>query len=1179
MVISFLQKTALVSLAVLSHQLTQAQPIALARQQSRSTEVIQTVPAAGQKMKEVLTELSRQHQVSILFEETTVNGIVVPANVRLRSGKLEKQLETLLKPYDLMFKKVGNQAYYIIKNPAKASAPATPALESMNTPVSLKEPTAAGSPVFSPNAPSVNIADFTVSGKVSSENGEGLPGVSVVIKGTQRGTVTNAEGTYSLSVPEAANGATLVFSFVGYLSQEMNVKASTTVNVSLKPDDKVLEEIVVIGYGTARKSDLTGAVGSVKEAELKERPAASLTQALAGRMPGVQVNNNSGRPGGRTTIRVRGFSSINSSNNPLYVVDGVMLPQGNQNQFSSAIDYINPNDIVSVEVLKDASSTAIYGARGANGVVLVTTKKGKSGEGQVTYNVDFSVNAIGPNRPRVLNSRQYMDVEDLAWANMAKYDPAGWAAGKWAYLNPKLRRIDPRVWNSDGSPKYDTDWFKETTQNKLSQNHQLGFSGGNDRTQYSISLGFRDDQGLLKTSYMKRYSGRFTIDDQVKSWLKMGGTLSYNNQTENLVDVNDAVARQIVEDFPFLPVQYEDGSFANNRDFPFAEGTMSSYHRLMGRRYILNTQTTTGSLYSNISLAKGLEMRTVLGANVQTQEVNQSSTRTLEIGANGTASANNFRDSFWSLENYLTYNKQINDKHAINALLGVSWQESNYFAIGASVRNFATDYFGFNNLGAGATNPAVSSGASRFSFNSYFGRINYSLMEKYLVTFTGRADGSSKFGNNHKFAFFPSAALAWRASEEEFLKGNAIISNLKVRTSFGLTGNSEIPPYSSLSLLSSNYATIYGDSRVSGTGISRLANPDLRWEKTAQTDVGVELGLLKGRINLEADYYYRKTTDMLLDAPVPRTSGYGTIRRNVGSMQNKGFEFGLNTVNIDAGGFQWNSTFNISFNRNKVLSLATPSDIFNVGGPNFTNPTNVIRVGEPVGSFWGLTRVGVWSEAEREEAARFVSYRNGLTMLPGDIKYLDVNGDRAITDADRSIIGNGSPKAWGAFSNTFRYKNFDLTLELQFSYGNDVMDLNISTSEDRQALANSYTSVLNAWTPTNQNSQIAEIRDTRAGYVLNVDSYWIKDGSFLRGRNLLFGYTFPGVVTNKLKLNRLRAYATVQNFFLLVKDKIIGDPEVTPTNQGDANSAFSQGMIWHNYPKPTTFMFGLQIGL
>lgn len=1018
--------------------------------------------------------------------------------------------------------------------------------------------------------------DKIVTGKVVDETNSPLPGVSIVLKGTQRGTVTDGNGQFKLDVPDAK--ATLIFSFVGYQPQEIVVGNQTTINLTLKGDSKVLEEIVVIGYGTLKKSDLTGAVGSVKADQLLERPAPSLTQALSGRMAGVQVNTNSGRPGGRTTIRVRGFSSINSSNNPLYVVDGVMLPQGNQNQFTSAIDYINPNDIVSVEVLKDASSTAIYGARGANGVILVTTKKGKAGEGTVTYNADFSVNTIGPNRPEVLNAKQYLAVEDLAWANMAKYDPVGWAAGKWAYLNPKLRRTDPRIFDANGNPLYDTDWFKETSQNSLSQNHQLGFSGGNERTQYSFSLNYRDDQGLIKTSYMKRYAGRFTIDDQIKKWLKVGGTLSYNNQSENLVDINDAVARQIVEDFPFMPTRYADGTFANNRDYPYAEGTMSSLHRLMGRKYILNTQTTVGSMYSNINIAKGLEMRTVFGVNVLTQENNQSQTRTLNIGGNGNASTSNRKESFWSLENYLTYNKQIGDKHSLTALLGISWQETNAFSMSASINNFATDYFGFNNLGAGATNPGVGSGASRFAFNSYFGRINYTLSNKYLFTLTGRADGSSKFGDNHKFAFFPSGAFAWRLSEEDFLKGNNVISNLKLRTSFGLTGNSEIPAYSSLALLSSNYATLYNDSRVSGTGISRLANPDLRWEKTAQADVGVELGLLKGRVNIEADLYYRETTDMLLDAPVPRTSGYATIRRNVGSMYNKGVEIAINSTNIDNGVVQWNTTFNISMNRNKVLSLATPSDIFNVGGPNFTNPTNVIRIGEPVGSFWGLTRLGVWSEAEREEAAKFTSYRNGLTILPGDIKYLDVNGDKAITDADRSIIGNGSPKGWGALTNTVRYKNLDLTLELQYMYGNDVMLMNLHPSEDRQALANSYTSVLNAWTPQNQNTMIAEIRDTRAGYVTNVDSHWIKNGSFLRGRNLLLGYTFPSHVTSKLKLSRLRVYTSAQNFFLLVEDKIVGDPEVTPTNQGDGNSAFSQGMIWHNYPKPTTYMLGIQVG-
>jgi TonB-linked SusC/RagA family outer membrane protein len=1038
--------------------------------------------------------------------------------------------------------------------------------------------------VASSKVANIKIADRTIKGRVTDKaNNEGLPGVNVVVKGSSIGTTTDEKGDYILDV--AGNSSVLVFSFVGYISQEIEVGNRSVLDVAIESDTKALSEVVVIGYGTAKKSDLTGSVGSVKEEQLKERPSPSLNQALQGKVSGVQVNVNSGRPGGRGNVRIRGFSSINSSNNPLYVVDGVMLPQGNQNQQSQAIDYINPNDIVSVEVLKDASSTAIYGARGANGVILVTTKKGKSGDGVITYSVDLSVPTAGPKRAKVLNAQEYLDVEDLSYKNMAKFDPAGWAAGSYASHNPQVRRAAlqakyPEIFTvrPDGTfaPNYDTDWFKEATQHRVSQNHQLGFSGGNNKTTYALSLNYRDDQGLLKTSYLKRYSTRFSIDDQVKKWLKIGATLSYNYQTENLVDVSDAVPRQMVEDFPFLPVKYKDGNFANNRDYPGAEGAFSSVHRLMGRRYIQNTQNTLGSLYSNITLAPGLEMRSVLGINVLSREINQSETRTLRIGDAGFAAKDNRKELFWSFENYLTYNKTFGGIHAINALLGISWQETQIQTTGAEVRGFATDFFSYNNLGAGATSPTVRSGASRFAFNSYFGRLNYTLKDKYLFTVTGRADGSSKFGENHKFAFFPSAAVAWKISDEEFLKGNSVISNLKLRTSHGLTGNSEIPAYSSLSLLSSTYATIYNDGRVNGTGINRLPNNDLRWEKTAQTDVGVEVGFLKGRISVEADYYYRKTTDMLLDAPVPRSSGYAVIRKNVGSMQNKGFEFTLNTVNIERGDFSWNTSFNISLNRNKILSLATPADIFGVGGPGITNQTSVIRVGEAAGAFWGLTRLGTWSEQERDEAAKFRSYRGSFTMLPGDIKYKDFNNDGVISDADRTIIGNGSPKGWGSLANTVRFGNFDLMLDLQYSYGNDLMDMNLHASEDRVSLANSYATVLDAWTPTNQNTPIAQLRDTKAGYVTNVDTRWIFDGSFIRGRNLLLGYTFPTEIVNKMKLSRLRLYLSAQNFFLLTKYPH-GDPEQTPIRGGDGDNVFSQGMIWHSYPKPTTYMGGIQL--
>ncbi|UCS95792.1 TonB-dependent receptor [Echinicola marina] len=1015
-----------------------------------------------------------------------------------------------------------------------------------------------------------------VTGVVVDQKGDPLPGVTVVIQGTTVGTVTDLDGNFSLDVPD---GGVLVFSFIGYEDQVVEVGNQRTLNVVLKENLSDLDEVVVVGYGTQKRSDLTGSVGSVSGDELMQRPATSINQSIAGRIPGVQVNVNSGRPGGKTNIRVRGFSSINSSNNPLFVVDGVQLPVGNQAQRSNAIDFINPSDIVSVEVLKDASSTAIYGARGANGVILITTKKGKSGEGKITYNAEFSTNTYGPNKPEVLNTQQYMEVEQLAWENMAKFDPEGWAAGKWAYLNPALKRTDPRLFDSNGNPYYDTDWIKESTQSKLSQNHQLNFSGGSDRTTYSLSLGYRNDEGLYKNSFLTRYSGRLTVDSKVKEWLTLGTSISYNYQSENIVDYSDQVPRRMVEDFPFLPVYYEDGTYADNRDYPYAEGTMSSVHNLMERQFILNTQTLLGSVYANINLAKDLEFRTVLGSNVITRETDRYEGRTIQIGSQGRAWLDNSRETFWSFENYLTYKKTFSEIHSFTGMLGISWQESNDFNMSMEARTFATDYFQYNNIGAGSNNLGVGSNATREALNSYFGRFNYTLMNKYLFTFTGRMDGSSKFGDNNKYAFFPSAALAWRMSDEDFLKDSDVISNLKLRTSYGLTGNSEIPPYSSLSLLGSGYAAILNDSRVGGTGINRLANPDLKWEKTSQYDFGLELELYKGRVSFEADIYYRKTTDMLLDAPVPQSSGYATIRRNVGSMENKGLELSLNTINIDKPNFTWSTSFNISFNRNKVLSLATPADIFGVGGPGITNETSIIRVGEPAGAFWGLTRLGVWGTDEAAEAAEYTSYRNGLTILPGDIKYEDVNGDKAITDADRKIIGNGSPDGWGSFINNFRFGNFDLTVDLQFMYGNDIMDMNLHSSEDRQSLANSYTTVLNAWTPENQNTMIAQVRDTRAGYVTNVDTHWVQDGSFIRGRNLVVGYNFQKSLVNRLRLSNLRLYASTQNFFLIVDDEVIGDPEITPIRGNDSNNVFSQGMKWHEYPKPTVFLMGLQIQL
>ncbi|HEY0740945.1 MAG TPA: TonB-dependent receptor [Chryseosolibacter sp.] len=1126
----------------------------------------------GVSIKEALRQIERQTRFSFVVNDNRLRTVQKTVTLNVKNENVFSALEKILEGTGISYKIKRNHITLI-----------PPARQKMVPVADLSRRFYYADDDFMTET-FIDIPDFTVSGVVRDNDGSVLPGVNVLVKGTTIGVVTDANGSYTLAAPSGES--VLVFSFIGYVTKEVSINNQSVVNVSLDADVKTLNEVVVIGYGTQKKSDLTGSVGSVKASDIQERQLPSVNQALAGRIPGVQVNVNSGRPGGQTNVRIRGASSINATNNPLYVVDGVWLPVGTQTQNSNAIDFINPNDIASIEVLKDASATAIYGARGANGVILITTKKGSSSGGKVTYDMQLSVPTIGPNRVEMLNAREFLEVEDLAWRNAAIYDPTRTnAAGEFTpKTNPALNRTDPLLFDANGNPLYDTDWFKESTQNKLSQNHQLSFTGGNKDATYGAFIGYREDNGLLLGSYLKRYSGRFVFDSQIKSWLRVGGSLGYNNQDDNLVDTGTGglnSVRMITEALPFLPVRYPDGTYSHNSHYPTMEGGRNPVDQLLNNKYQLLTQTTLGNVYTNIKLAEGLELRSTVGTNIVSRERDEYSSRPPLQGPNrsplsasqkGSGLLRSERETFWSFENYLTYNKQISSAHTINALLGLGWQETNIMGFQASTSTFLSDALSTNNLGSGATVNAPASNRGRFAFNSYFGRVNYTLLDKYLFTVTGRVDGSSKFGASNKYAFFPSAALAWKVSEENFLKDVSAISSLKIRTSYGLTGNSEISSGVSLNVYNPAYVAVVNGARVTGVGRGRIGNSDLKWEKTAQSDVGLELGLFAGRVFMEADYYYRKTTDMLLDAPLPHSSGYPTIFENVGSMENKGYEFAITTENL-TGEFTWTTTFNISGNRNKVLALATPAPIFGVGNPNFTNQTGIIRVGDPVGSFWGLVRLGTWGTDEAAEAAKFKDYRGGKPILPGDIKYLDVNGDYQINDADRMIIGKAYPDFYGSFINTLRYKNFDLTLDIQFSYGNDVLDMTKHSGEDRVSIANSYKSVLNAWTPENQDSPIAAIRDTRAGYVTNVDTHWVEDGSFIRGRNLLLGYNVPSQVAERIKLSTVRVYGSVQNFFLATKFKG-NDPEVTTYS-----NVFAQGQTFFDYPKPTMYMLGVSLGL
>ncbi|MFT3946110.1 MAG: TonB-dependent receptor [Agriterribacter sp.] len=1009
------------------------------------------------------------------------------------------------------------------------------------------------------NIKSLFATDIT--GRVTNAAGEPLSGVSIMVKGTTNGTTTDENGRFSINVP--TESSVLVISFVGFTTKEVTVGKSAALDIQLTAAGATdLADVVVIGYGTRKKADLTGAVGSVTGRSLQERPVASLNQNLSGRVTGVNATSNSGRPGARANIRIRGISSISNTNNPLYVVDGVILNADDLPNGSTPIDYINPNDIAAVDVLKDASSTAIYGARGANGVILITTKRGSSGGGKVTYDDDYSF-GYAPKLLPVLNSEEFLAVEDLIYANAQKYDPVGWATGT-KYTDPKLKRINPLLFDANGKPLYNTNWQKETFRKAFSQNHQVSVTGGNQNGSYGVFLNHRNEQGIVKGSWLKRYAARFVFDTKIKEWLKIGGTLSYNDQTDRQIDQlgggGITVMRQVLEELPIIPVKYADGSWGRNRDYPGMEGGDSPLRVIEERTYKLLTQTILGNVYANIKLMDGLELRSILGTNILNQRVDNYNGIDLQyISSTGSASVINNRLNSWQLDNYLTYNKTLADIHSINAVLGVSWQHANRYQFQANTQTFFDNFFNVNNLGAGASPQTPGSVASAYGFQSVFGRVNYTFKDKYLVTLTGRRDGSSKFGTENQYAFFPSAALAWKVSDEAFMRSSTIVSNLKLRTSYGITGNAEISPYTPLAgMTTSGYDVIFNAQRAIGVGISRMANPALKWEKVRQIDVGFELGLLNNRINLEVDLYHRKPTDMLLFAPVPRSTGYTGVTMNVGSMENKGIELALNTANVKNNNFSWNTTFNISINRNSVVYLT--------GGSDIISGNTIIRVGEPIGSFYGRINLGTWGSHEEAEAATY-------KMLPGDIKYKDINEDGALNDNDRTIIGRGMPAGFGTFMNTIEYKNWSLMVDLQFMYGNDVLDRSIHSAEDRQGIANSYKTVLNAWTPENQNTAIAQIRPINAYYQTNNDTHKVSDGSFIRGRNLLLSYTFSPKTVSSLKLDRIRLFASAQNFFLITRYWGY-DPEVS-----NSGSPFDQGFGLYDYPKPRVFMLGVNVSL
>ncbi|GAB3262179.1 TonB-dependent receptor [Larkinella harenae] len=992
--------------------------------------------------------------------------------------------------------------------------------------------------------PSLLLAQQTapVTGKVTGAGGDPIPGANVVVKGTTTGTATDALGNFSLNAP--SNGV-LVVSSLGFASKEINLGGRSQITVTLEEDQKALEEVVVVGYGTQRKSDVTGSLSSVTSKEIKSVPVTGVGQALQGRAAGVQVTQASNAPGGGVTIRIRGGNSINAGNEPLYVIDG--FPVYNESGAN-----LNPNDIESMEILKDASATAIYGSRGANGVVIITTKRGKSGQNRIEFESYYGVQQVRKKLP-LLNATQYAELVNEANVNAGRAPVftqeqiAGFGVG--------------------------TNWQDEIFREAPIQNYQLTASGGNEKTRYAVSGNFLEQQGIIINSKYDRASFRFNFDHKINDRFNIGTSLNVIRSRNNAVPTdadggtNGTVVYSALNFSPTQPVYNPDGTLVVFNTpgriqigSPVAQA-LGTFNKTVGTRMM-------GSVFADYKILPGLTFRTSFGADVNYSKRSLYLSRNTAAGTqlSGQASILNTQSSTWLNENTLTYVKTFGDVHNLTFLAGYTMQGNRWESAEARSQGFANDILTYENLGSASIALVPASSASNWQLNSYIGRANYDYAGKYLVTATVRADGSSRFGASNKWAVFPSASVAWRLSEEDFLKGNAVINDLKLRASYGLSGNQEIPQYQSLATLGTQNAN-FNNTVVIGVGPSRVANPDLRWETTAQMDIGIDVGVLNNRITLTADYYNKKTTDLLLSVPLPFVSGYASALQNLGSIRNQGFELGINSTNL-TGGFKWTTAFNIAANRNKVLNLGDQTEFAagEASGHLQLPNSGLVRVGEQIGLFYGYQTDGIFqNQAEIDGSAQ-------KTAKPGDRRYVDQNGDGVINASDRAILGYAQPKLFGGLTNTFSYKGVELSIFMQGTYGNSIFNINRFEQESLTGVSNQSTTTLDRWTPTNPSNEVPRANAVGNAYVIS--SRQIEDGSYLRVKNVNLSYTLPSELVKKAKLYNVKVYVSAQNWITFTKYTGF-DPEVNRFGQ----NTLSQGTDYGSYPGNKMILVGLNIGL
>ena len=963
----------------------------------------------------------------------------------------------------------------------------------------------------------------SLSGLVTDTGGVPIIGANISIPGSTIGTITDVDGKFTLSVPR---GSVLRFSYIGYNNQDIKITNQATVNVTLIEDVEMLDELVVVGYGSVKRGDITTAVSSVSTKDLMERPIVSAAQAIQGKAAGVQVIQPSGQPGAGMVVRVRGNSSITASNDPLYVVDGVP---------TNDISFLSPADIESMQILKDASSAAIYGSRASNGVVLITTHEGKAGVSKISFSSYIGTSKV-IKQMESLNLNEYKELMD-----------------------------DLGVVNLPDGLKDQTDWFSETFRSGLNQNYQLSITSGTDKLRYHLSGGYTDEKGVLNVSYYKRYNIRANISNQIRDWVNINANIAYSDYSNNGIISGTGANRagvilSVINTPTYAPIwdvekpdQYYNNYYGSNLTHPVENMSRTEDNKSTSNRLL-------GSIGAEVDILPILKFKSTNSMD----RVYYNATSFLDpkktgYGRNqgGTASDNRSLSTIFTFDNILTSDLTFLDKHSLNLMAGTSYTTSHWSSSYMNASHFRTGFTPMTLNAANRIDPwGTGTSEAEWALMSYLGRLSYNYDSKYLITANFRTDGSSKLSPENRFGYFPSLSAAWRMSSENFMKDIEWLDDMKLRVGWGKTGNqSGISDYAYLEMLNIQRIPWWetgNDRAVVNISPANMRNRDLTWETTTQSNVGVDLTILKNKIVVSADAYYKYTTDLLMNVPLPGGLDFSNIYRNEGEMKNRGLEFTLNTRNIETHDFAWTTDFNISFNKNEVTKLSLQK-IYYFANTSESTSENVVRMteGQPLGMFWGYINEGVNPET-------------------GDLVYKDLDGNGRITTSDKTYIGDPNPDfVWG-MTNNLSYKGLNLSLFFQGSQGNDIYNASRYETEGMYNGFNQSTNVIKRWRIPGQITDMP--RATSSTENLRASTRFIEDGSYLRLKTLTLSYNIDIPLLKKWNISRLQPYFTAQNLFTITNYSGF-DPEV---NQYGGSSTV-QGIDWGTYPQVKTFIFGVNI--